>query len=215
MPSRISIVGQRFDRLTVVSERGPAGQFWGTPQNRQVEVRCDCGNVKVTSARAIRRGRTTSCGCRGRELRTTHGLSSHPLYVVLSGMKARCYNPDATTFPSYGARGIGICDEWRGDPAAFVAWGEANGYRHGLEINRRDNDGDYAPSNCEFVTPIKNARNKSDNRIVEFRGRSLTLADLAEESGIKYDVLIQRVGKLGWTVERAASTPVRACVRRA
>lgn len=205
MPQRISILGRRFDRLVVVSETDAFGELLGTPQNRQVEVLCDCGGRNITSARAIRRGRVTSCGCRQRESATTHGMSKHPLYRILQAMKGRCHGNAAIRNPNYGGRGISICDQWMADPVAFIVWGEANGYRAGLEIDRIDNDGNYDPGNCRFVTRTANARNMTTNRIVAYRGRDVTIAELAQESGVAYDTLRQRIVKLGWTPERAAA----------
>lgn len=54
----IDITGQRFGLLTVLSKsdyQGGDGVYWN--------VRCDCGNEKVVSGHAIRRGDIISCGC--------------------------------------------------------------------------------------------------------------------------------------------------------
>lgn len=120
-------------------------------------------------------------------------------------MLARCYAPGSVMYAAYGARGIRVCEEWRADPAAFVNWGLANGYRSGLEIDRRNTDGDYEPGNCRFVTGVVNARNKRDNRRVDYRGESITIAELAERTGQPYDRVYQRIAKLGWSAERAAA----------
>jgi hypothetical protein len=114
--------------------------------------------------RSIKSGNTTSCGCAQRRaaglINRKHGLKTHPLYRVWKGMKVRCYNPNSRAFKTYGARGIEVCDEWLADPAAFVAWGLANGWTPGLTINRDDNDGNYEPSNCSFITKPDNNRHR-------------------------------------------------------
>lgn len=84
-------------------------------------------------------------------------------------MKERCYNPNAHYYKNYGGRGISICDEWRNDPIAFIQWGEKHGYQKGLQIDRIDNDGNYEPSNCRFVTPKENNNNKRNNILLEVR----------------------------------------------
>lgn len=91
-----------------------------------------------------------------------HGLSKHPLYSVWEYMKARCYNKNTIRYNNYGGRGIRICDEWRNIPKAFIEWGLSNGWQKGLQIDRIDNDGNYEPSNCRFVTNRKNNLNKRE-----------------------------------------------------
>ncbi len=199
------MVGTRFSRLLILSSTDINGARLGTAANHQVEVLCDCGNRYVTSARAIRRGRTTSCGCAHREKATTHGLSDRPLYAVWQSMKSRCYRKSANMFPSYGGRGIGICDEWRDNVIAFISWAEANGYAQGLQIDRIDTNGDYSPENCRFVPSKENNRNRRSNRLICYRGKEITLAQLAEDSGVPYDRLRQRIVKLGWSPEMAAA----------
>jgi len=72
---------------------------------------------------------------------------------ILHGMIQRCYYEKAINYHNYGGRGITICDEWRYDTHNFVAWCRANGWKSGLQIERDDNDGNYCPENCYFVTP--------------------------------------------------------------
>ena len=103
--------------------------------------------------------------------RATHGLSNDPLYRLLWGMRMRCELPGLQNEPYYHGKGIKVCDEWRKDPAAFVKWALENGYRKGLEIDRIDNDGDYEPGNCQFITHARNSRKRSNARCDEARAR--------------------------------------------
>lgn len=88
-----------------------------------------------------------------------HGYSKHILYKVWKGMKARCYNPNDIGYHNYGGRGIIVCDEWKNSAKAFVEWAFKNGWEKGLQIDRRDNDGNYAPENCGFITYTENIHN--------------------------------------------------------
>jgi len=71
-------------------------------------------------------------------------------------MKQRCYNPNNRSYKTYGGRGIKVCDEWRDNFMAFHDWAIANGYEEGLTIDRIDNDGDYEPNNCRWITLQEN-----------------------------------------------------------
>ena len=89
-------------------------------------------------------------------------MQNKRLYGVYNGMKQRCFNPKCAIWEHYGGRGITVCGEWlrRRGRVAFMAWAEANGYREGLCIDRVDNDGDYSPGNCRWVTRAENLRNR-------------------------------------------------------
>jgi len=76
----------------------------------------------------------------------------HPLYHAWRTMKDRCYNPNQGYYKNYGGRGIGMCKDWRRYPITFIEWALNNGWEKGLFLDRRDNDGNYSPDNCRFVT---------------------------------------------------------------
>jgi hypothetical protein len=75
-------------------------------------------------------------------------------------MKRRCHNPNNADYARYGGRGIGVCDEWKSDFMIFHKWALENGYTEKLEIDRKDNEGNYCPENCRWVTRAQNVQNK-------------------------------------------------------
>jgi len=75
-------------------------------------------------------------------------------------MKHRCNNPNAQGYRYWGGRGIRVCSLWTEDFEAFYSWALASGYEIGLQIDRIDNDGDYRPDNCRFVTAEQQAHNR-------------------------------------------------------
>ena len=192
--SKANLIGQRFGRLTVINTYRKDGR-------RYCLCSCVCGTVKEIREDAIKSGVTVSCGCYGREARLKatrkHGLSKcsknyHPLYAVWDGMIQRCTNPNHKGYHLYGGRGITVCDEWRNDFMSFYRWAIANGYKKGKQIDRIDNDGNYCPENCRWVTVAENARNKRNNVLVEFRGKTMVLQDVANITGINPSTLYYR-----------------------
>ncbi len=91
--------------------------------------------------------------------RKTHGMADTSLYKRWQHMIDRCTNPNGTGYENYGGRGITVCKEWQ-DPVAFLEWAHAHGYDEGLMIDRIDNNGNYGPSNCRWVTRTVQNQNR-------------------------------------------------------
>jgi len=143
-----------------------------------------------------------------------HGGSTlHPKeYRSWSHMKGRCYCKTDGKYPSYGARGIVVCEEWRNDFSAFLAdMGKAPTPTH--SIDRIDNDGNYEPSNCRWATAKEQSNNQRSNRIIEYDGRSQSLTEWSKEYGIKFATLSLRLDAYGMTIEEALTKPVLAHTR--
>ena len=111
----------------------------------------------------------------------THGACcDHPdLYGVWCSMKSRCENPNRVKFKDYGHRGIKVCEEWH-DSWEFVKWALSNGYSKGLQLDRIDNNHGYSPSNCRWVTPKQNSRNRRNNKFLTINGVEKCVAEWCE-----------------------------------
>ena len=73
-------------------------------------------------------------------------------------MKQRCSNPHTKDYKNYGGRGVKVCQEWADSFEAFFRWAMSAGYQEGMTIDRIDNDGNYEPSNCQWLTLEENVR---------------------------------------------------------
>lgn len=138
---------------------------------------------------------------------STHHDTKSRLYKIWTSMRERCYRKGHTHYKDYGGRGITVCEEWL-EYLPFKEWASASGYKDGLTIDRIDNNGNYEPSNCRWVTIKEQANNKRTNHIVHYKDTEYTLSQLAEKVGIKQTTLRERLN-MGWSVERAVETPVR------
>lgn len=118
-------------------------------------------------------------------------------------MIERCTNPNDQQYERYGGRGIKVCERWRKFENFLADMGEPP---PGLQIDRIDNEGDYCSSNCRWATRVQQARNKRNNRVIEYRGRAQPLAAWAEETGLNANTIRHRLN-LGWSVERALTEP--------
>lgn len=197
------LVGQRFERLTVVSlaEMRNGRPRWA--------CRCDCGAEVVVAGNHLKSGATRSCGCLQRELAaqraTTHGKSRTRTYRIWDLMHSRCTNPKNLRFKQYGGRGITVCESWRTFEGFLADMGECP---DGCSIDRIDPNGNYEPGNCRWATEAVQQNNRTSNRMIEFNGRTQSLADWAREIGIKPATLRHRI-ESGWSIEDAMTKGTR------
>lgn len=98
-------------------------------------------------------------------------------------MKQRCQNKRCKAYHNYGERGITVCDEWQKfEP--FCAWALDNGYRKGLDLDRKNNDGNYTPENCRWITRRDNINNRRASVFINVNGVNRTIAEWEREANI-------------------------------
>lgn len=207
MPAKIKdILCQKYGRLTVLEEIIKIGK------GRRFRVVCDCGNTKDVELTHLRMGFIVSCGCFNKEqtskAKGTHRMSGNKLYSIWANMIQRCINPNTINYKGYGGRGITICNEWKNSFENFLNWAQKNNYNHNLEIDRINNDGNYCPENCRFVTRTQNARNRTVTHYIVYKGEKKSLAEWSEQLGIRQSILLDRLNKLKWSINKAIETPV-------
>lgn len=207
MPKFIDLTGQRFGRLVAIK------RATNIKKRTMWECKCDCGRTKVVDAHSLRLGHTKSCGCLGLEMlekgRTKHGLYKTKLYGHFEKMIDRCENKNHNNYKNYGGRGIAICDEWRHNFKAFYDWSMTNGFREGLSIDRIDNDKGYSPDNCRWATQKEQMNNIRNNRRITYSGKTHTLSEWSEITGIGKSCLNSRIQD-GWETDELLTIPVGA-----
>ena len=132
----------------------------------------------------------------------SHRLSRSPMYPVWVCMKQRCSNPHNKSYKNYGARGISVCDEWINSYPAFYEWAIKSGYKKGLTIERIDNNKDYSPENCKWISKAAQSKNRRNVIVITYKGKTQCLADWARELGISRATIKSRLDQ-GRTVEEA------------
>lgn len=209
------LTGMRYGELTVVCRA--ANKIRANGKGRTMwRCRCSCGMEIVVPADVLTRGAQISCGCyrkkHAAEMFTKHGKTNLRLYNVWSGIKSRCYNDKVYVYKFYGARGVTMCDEWKDSFEAFYDWAITNGYdadapRGQCTIDRIDCNGNYSPENCRIVTQKQQMNNIRSNHLLEFHGETNTIAEWSRITGIDAAKIRNRIVVLGWTTERALTTP--------
>ena len=97
-----------------------------------------------------------------------HGLATngkpHPIYIAHKNMMTRCYKTNSPKYHRYGGRGIKVCEEWK-TVKNFYNWAIQNGWEKGLTLDRINNDGDYKPENCQWISLSENSGKNSLNKL--------------------------------------------------
>jgi hypothetical protein len=119
-------------------------------------------------------------------------------------MRQRCRDPNAISYPYYGARGIRVCPRWDDYENFYADMGEPP---EGHQLDRLDSRGDYEPGNCRWATKTEQANNQSNNHPLTFRGETLNINQWARRLGVKRELIKTRL-KIGWSVEDALTKPV-------
>jgi len=115
-------------------------------------------------------------------------------------MIQRCHNQTNHGYPYYGKRGIKVCKRWH----KFENFLEDMGQKpKGLTLDRIDNDGNYEPHNCRWVSRHDQNRNMRNNIWIEYKGKRLLAVEWDRllgyaQAGHCTTYLLNR----GWTMDK-------------
>lgn len=190
-----NIVGKQINIFDVLYEC----DFKTKDGHKMYHVKCRCcqweGDMKKHCIR-----RTTSCkhvDITGKYIDYNLRWKSKRLKSIFGHMKQRCYNVENKDYRWYGNKGIRICDEWINNPKLFEEWSFNNGYSDNLTIDRKDENKDYSPDNCRWITLETNTKYKSTTSLIEVNGETHTGREWAEMLGLGTNVINTYVRKYG------------------
>lgn len=189
-------IGATFGRLTIediifIEQKNKKRKYF--------KCKCSCGKEHITRADNVLNGRTFSCGCqrndhnKGKNYK--HFGAGTRLWNIWSGIKQRCKDPNCKCFKRYGGRGIAICKEWENDFSAFRDWAYQNGYRKSLSVDRIDVNGNYCPDNCRWATAKEQCRNRTNNHLISYNGKTMCITEWAEYLGINKGTLTSGINR--------------------
>lgn len=160
MSALIDISGQIFGKLLIIKraendKRGLACWL----------CKCLCGRETTVRGSDLRSGRTKGCGCGASKHGHTSSLGNRKTSLSFNSwraMKARCLNPNATDYSSYGGRGISVCDRWKDSFENFLV--DLGERPQGTSLGRFGDSGNYEPGNCKFMTWVEQTANRRPDR---------------------------------------------------
>ena len=175
--------GQRFGRGVVIDPEIRTGNRTSSrPTGRRgARLRCDCGTVYESYIDSLAIGKSQSCGCFQREqmsaeLKITHGLHRHSLYMTWFNMLDHCENPASENYRKYGGQGLTVCQQWH-DVTAFITWIEKNlGPRpDGMDLWLTSGNKQYRPGSVQWATTSQRAGGARKRRGTSSRYKGVSL----------------------------------------
>jgi hypothetical protein len=200
-------VGTRFGRWRVIF--APDRTY--KRRRRIIVVQCQCLTIhEVDRANVVNRSNPGCLGCRPPKA-PTHGHNrigrESPTHRSWRSMLYRCEYPSQECWPRYGGNGVTVCERWHTFENFLTDMGERPS---GTTLDRIENDKGYEPGNCRWATRHRQNLNRKNTKMVTFQGTTKPLADWADEYGLSYACLHERLLD-GWPVEDALRRPKFNC----
>lgn len=172
---------------------------------RFYHVTCSCGNTLEVRTDLLYKHKGTGCSKCAPPSALTHGISESKIGKVWAAMKQRCFNKLDKSYHNYGGRGITVCDEWM-ELKPFYDWAVNNGYKEGLSIDRTDNNKNYCPDNCAWVSRAIQNINHRRNQYFEINGERMVLTYWCRRYKIDVGTVRRRL-RIGMDIVSALTKP--------
>lgn len=206
-----NLIGQKFGNLVVIERVGKNKQG-----NYKWSCKCNCGKETIAFGNNLKSGHTRSCGCFNKEMVTLRNIKNikhgharkskeSKIYIAWQQIIQRCINPNHKRYKDYGARGITVCKQWMKFENFLKDMGEAP---IGYQIDRINNNKGYYKENCHWTNSKTNNRNKRNNHLETYNGKTQCISVWANEFNIHESTLLNRLNR-GWSIKKALITPVR------
>ncbi len=185
----IDMTGKKYSSITAIRPSGVSA-------SRDIKwlFLCDCGVEFEANGYHARTGKITTCPkCASERSRVStlkHGLTGTVEFSTWTEIKTRCYNKKRPEYKNYGGRGIKVCERWLESFENFLL--DMGPRPDGMSIDRKDNDGDYSPENCQWSTRTDQANNKRNNHKITIDGITKNRAEWAKEYGISSSAILLR-----------------------
>lgn len=203
-------IGDKAGRLTLVNIEKRVGL------NNKIRFIfycvCDCGK-ELNGMQPSSFGNKRSCGCLIGD--KAHGKSHTKVWAAWQKMKSRCYNKNCPKYPSYGGRGIFVCNGLQDFKHFYKIMGEPPTKTHSND--RIENNNGYSCGECDecikngwllnihWATPQEQAQNQRTNHKVIYNGEIMCLVEAARRAVVPYKRVFNRITYCGWSVEEALS----------
>lgn len=144
------LCGQKFGLYTAIE------RFKNIERNAwYYKCICECRTESIIAGYRLKNGKSKKCPhCRVK----THGMSYTSTFRIWTGILRRCLNSNFKAYKYYGGRGITVCERWKNSFENFLS--DMGERPKNLQIDRINNNGNYEPSNCRWVTAKENNHNR-------------------------------------------------------
>lgn len=113
---------------------------------------------------------------------------------IWSAMKSRCQDKNCIGYPSYGARGITVCERWQ----SFTAFLEDMGPRPaGRSLDRINGKLGYFKENCRWATRKEQSSNQRRNILMRINNEVMTVSEACRRYGVDRKWMAYRVKRKG------------------
>ena len=179
------MIGSKFGMLTVVSEVDRDKNSL-----RRYACKCDCGGSSIVLAGNLKKGNSTSCGCKRRDssskrmktLNARHLMTDTKVWRSWAAMLERTTSKTCQHYPRYGGAGIGVFVEWLVFENFYAYIGDPPSNEH--TIDRIDGSNGYFPGNVRWASKKEQALNRRTTVWVCVNGEVMHLAGAAVALGV-------------------------------